>query len=321
MALLSSRTAIVALGLALLTFSTGTSHAQVAKPAPGGHIVLPVPSPNVLTEGCKTLAPSDIADQWTLPQTMMDDFRNFDPAHTRWTLAYYRPRDPAAAHTHDLNDEQQIYVDPSYGGSSYRPFGINPFENRNGRLNIIAKPLPPTLKPLAYNREYSSGMLQSHDFFSQLYGYFEAAIQIPAGQAMWPAFWLVPTDGSTPPELDVLESLGHKPEEIYSTQHWNYKDPKNGHLECKRVIPDATNRSVVYGVLWTPEMIVYYTDRVPVQAIRTHPTMIRPMYLILNLAVGGKWPGKISPQTPTEGRMAIDWVAAYRVEDSPNGAR
>ena len=246
---------------------------------------------------------------------MFDDFHDFNPATTRWSMAYYRPRDPVAAHTHDLNDEQQLYADPAYAGSSDHALGLNPFEHRDGKFAIVARKLDPATKPFAYGREYSSGMLQSRNFFSQIDGYFEASSQIPAGKAIWPAFWLVPTNGSTPPELDVLESLGHKPDEIYSTLHWNYQDPKNGHQECKRVVSGATTRSVIYGVLWTPEMIVYYTDRVPVQMVRNHPSMRKPMYVILNLAVGGNWPGKIGPDTPAEARMIIDWVAAYQLNE------
>ena len=261
-----------------------------------------------LSTDCNVVRPQ-LAAPIELKRTFYDDFHDFNPERTRWTLHYERPNNPGAAHTHDFTDEQQIFTDPSYPGTADRPLGLNPFRIENDHLSIVARKIDENLLPFVYGRRYFSGLLQSHEFFSQLYGYFEASIQIPAGQGFWPGFWLVPEDGPTPPELDILEALGDHADVIYSTVHWNYKDPK-GTLVCKRVIPDSATRSVIYGVLWTPEIIVYYTDRVPVLAIRT-PPMPRAMYFIFDLNVGGQWPGKISDRTPAEGRMAIDWVAAY----------
>jgi beta-glucanase (GH16 family) len=317
----SLRALVATLALCAVCGAAPGAFAQIAKPRPGQPLVLPAPAPSVVVDGCKTLEPSDATTKLTLPQTMFEDFHDFDPAHTRWSLAYYRPNDPVAAHTHDMTDEQQIFVDPSYAGSADHALGLNPFELVDGKLNIVARRLPDDLRSVLYNRVYSSGLLHSREFFSQLYGYFEASIQIPAGQALWPAFWLIPTHTPTPPELDILESLGHKPHEVYSTLHFNYRDPKNGHIECRHNIPDATKRSVVYGALWTPDMVVYYIDRVPVRVVRAHPTMRKPMHLILNLAVGGNWPGKVSDATPPEARMIVDWVAGYSVKETPPGAR
>lgn len=303
---LSARLLLASVGTTLLA---NAATAEPRLPPPPANMAVTAPEPTSLGANCNAVSPTTATRSVALRQTFFDDFHNFDPANTGWTLYYNRPHDPVAARTHDNNEEQQVYVDAGYAGTAGRPLGINPFSFEKGRLAITAHKLDDETKSYLHGRPYASGMLQSRRLLSQLYGYFEASIQIPAGRAMWPAFWMVPTD-TTPPELDILESLGHRPEEIYSTLHWNYKDPK-GHTECKRVIPDATKRSVVYGVLWTPEMIVYYTDRVPVQAVLTHPTMRRPMYMLINLAVGGKWPGPVTAETPREARMIVDWVAAY----------
>lgn len=284
-------------------------------PPPPLALYLRTPELASLQPGCNQLELASIKGKTALRRTFFDHFHDFDPEHTRWELAYDRPGDSVAAHTHDYNGEQEVYVDPTYRGTADRPLGINPFSLEGGHLVITARRLDDKMKSLLHGRLYSSGMLQSSAFFRQTYGYFEASIRIPEGLALWPAFWMVPATRPSPPELDILEVLGQEPQEIYSTLHWNYRDPKNGHIECKRVVPNSAERSVVYGVLWTPEMIVYFTDRVAVQAIRTHPILRVPMYLILNLAVGGSWPGPVTAETPAEARMVVDWVAAYRLAE------
>lgn len=305
------RLGVIIAAFLVLCCSADSASAQPVLPLPPLALSLATPDATALQPGCNLLAPNSLTSRTALVRTFFDDFHDFEPGHTRWLLTYNSPGDPVAGHTHYNSAEQQVYVDPSYSGTAGQPLGINPFSFENGHLVIAAHRLDDQMRSVLHGRLYSSGMLQSSALFTQTYGYFEASIQIPEGLGLWPAFWMVPATRHSPPELDIIEILGRTPQDIYSTLHLNYNDPKNGRIGCKRQEPATTRRSVMYGVLWTPEVIVYFTDRVPAQAIRSDPSMRVPMFLILNLAEGGPWPGPVTPETPVDARMVVDWVAAY----------
>ena len=109
------------------------------------------------------------------------------------------------------NGEQQIYVDPRYGGRSTTPLGLDPFKIRDGVLSIVASRTPPALKSVLFNNDYVSGILTTQSSFSQKFGYFEIRSKIPVGIGVWPAFWLLADDGGWPPEIDVMKGAGSGP--------------------------------------------------------------------------------------------------------------
>src|SRR5260370_26740557 len=79
------------------------------------------------------------------------------------------------------NGEQQIYVDPRYGGRATTPLGLDPFKIRDGVLSIVATRTPPALKSVLFNNEYVSGILTTQSRLSQKYGYFQIRSKIPVG--------------------------------------------------------------------------------------------------------------------------------------------
>lgn len=142
--------------------------------------------------------------------------------------------------------------------------------------------------------DYLSGRLATHRSFSQTYGYFEAEMKLPAGRGLWPAFWLLPLSGAWPPEIDVVEVLGHAPKTVFQTLHW--ADPpgagpdhhKSNHFQGDDF--DSSTGYHRYGVLWTPEKVEFFLDGAHTRTFATPPDMHQPFYMIVNLAVGGSWP-------------------------------
>jgi beta-glucanase (GH16 family) len=142
---------------------------------------------------------------------------------------------------------------------------------------------------------YSTAVINTCGKFSQTYGYWEARVQFPASangaaNGIWPAFWLVPTDFSWPPEIDIMEWLGVQTTTDYMTLHYG---PASAPLSADGFFT-GTNLSSGFhtlGMLWTPASITWYVDGV--QEFRTTvgiPTT--QMYIILNNDTGG-WNGNV----------------------------
>src|SRR5215212_4564284 len=91
--------------------------------------------------------------------------------------------------------------------------------NCNGILNITASQTAPLIAPYIGNAQYTSGMINSYHQFSQTYGYFEMRAELPQGQGLWPAFWLLRVDGQLSSEIDIMEQIGSRPDLRYSSVH------------------------------------------------------------------------------------------------------
>ncbi len=195
------------------------------------------------------------------------------------------------------NGEHEFYSDSSVG--------VNPFSLQNGALDITATPGGPAAD--------TSGLITTEKSFSQTYGYFEMRAQLPQGQGMWPAFWLLPSDKSWPPELDPLEAFGQTNAngEGGSNQYHigmisGNSGQSNGSWET--VPANIYTGYHTYGVDWEPDHVTYYFDGQQVAQFNTPSDMNKPMYMLANLAVGGNWPG---PEGSETAHMMIDYIRAY----------
>lgn len=251
-----------------------------------------------------------------LTETFRDDFDDFDPLGGRWRTHYnHNPGSYWQSRTLEPNEESQIYVDPDYTGSGRTPLGLNPFSISDGVLSIRAEPVPEALRATLHGFPYMSGMLNSTGTFTQLHGYFEIRARLPAGQGVWPAFWLL-RPGMWPPEIDVMEYLGGRPTTIHSTVHWT-EDGENRNTGCKIERDDPTAAFHSYGVLWRTEDLTFYIDRIPVGRVASKPGLVRPMYMLANLAIGGRWGGDPDATTPFPAEYQIDWIVAYALAPAP----
>ena len=216
------------------------------------------------------------------------------------------------------NGEQQIYVDPRYGGRTLTPLGLDPFKVQDGVLSIVASRTPPALKTVLFDNEYVSGILTTQSRFSQKYGYFEIRSKVPVGTGVWPAFWLLADDGGWPPEIDVMEGRGERPDDLVMTTHWRSR-PAGAVESCgfDFSLPGASSTFHDYGVLWTPDRLVYYIDRKPVSDIKVPIGFNDPMYMIVNLAMGSKYfqgVGVVDGESPPSIGFEIDRISAYQID-------
>ncbi|XYD12053.1 family 16 glycosylhydrolase (plasmid) [Methylobacterium sp. NMS12] len=211
-----------------------------------------------------------------------------------------------------FNQEQQWYVRADQPGGSALP---SPFSVHDGILSITAAPSDPSRLHDLGDQPYTSGMINTFHSFSQTYGYFEMRAELPAGQGYWPAFWLLPEDGSWPPEIDVMEMLGHDPGTLYTTVHSLAPGQTPGNHTMSQGISNVADMSGgyhTYGVDWQPDTLTFYFDGQEIYRTPTPAGLDKPMYMIANLAVGGSWPGDVDATTPFPAQMNIDYMRAYQ---------
>ena len=206
------------------------------------------------------------------------------------------------------NNELQWYIDANYAPTS----SVHPFSVDNGVLTITAAQASADIKPLINNYDYTSGLLTTHDTFSQTYGYFEMRADLPENAGAWPAFWLLPEDGSWPPELDVVEMYGQNPNSLLMTAHTNQTGQHT--TVGSTVNVSNTDGFHTYGLLWTPDKLVWTYDGVQVAEAATPSDMHKPMYMLVDLAIGGQ-AGAPPDHLATPAEMKIDYIRAYTLDD------
>ena len=175
--------------------------------------------------------------------------------------------------------------------------------------------------------QYSSARLVTKGKFDYKTGRFEARIRIPAGQGMWPAFWMLgnnidqvgwPTCG----EIDIMENIGREPSIVHGTIHGPGYSGGNS-IGAQYTLPNGQRFSDdyhIYKVEWEPNAIRWYVDgniyqtRTPSSLpAGTNWVYDHPFFLILNVAVGGGWPGNPNQTTVFPQMMLIDYVRVYKL--------
>jgi hypothetical protein len=171
---------------------------------------------------------------------------------------------------------------------------------------------------------WHSGLLSSMDRdgpgqhgFAQRYGYFEMKAILPTGPGTWPAFWLIGVDKkTTSSEIDVVEYYGESDVYFHSVEHlWKNGADIMPRDHMQRVTPDLLSRQFnTYGVLIEPDTTSFYFNRNLIWSTPTPPEYRQPMYLLVNLAIGGGWPydDLQSPQI-----MNVQYIRAYQKPAKP----
>ncbi|HEV2531509.1 family 16 glycosylhydrolase [Phenylobacterium sp.] len=221
------------------------------------------------------------------------------------------------------NGEQEWYINANYGPTS----SVHPWTVDNGILTLTAQKADPSIAgDLGYAKygslgayQYTSGLIETNHSFTQTYGYFEMKAQLPAGQGLWPAFWLMPANGAWPPELDVVEALGRDTSTIYTTVH---TEETGAHTQQALAtnVGDWSAGYHTYAVDWEADKVTFFYDNKPIYQVDTPADMHGPMYMIANLAMGGGWAGSVDASTPPVAQMNIDYIRAWSSNPYADGA-
>jgi beta-glucanase (GH16 family) len=170
--------------------------------------------------------------------------------------------------------------------------------------------------------KYTSGIITTSKLYDEetpyrfLFqnGYVEMRAKVPQGKGLWAAFWMLPPEGQWPPEIDVMEILGHDTDTVH--MHYHYEDEYGRHRSSggKWTGPDFADNWHTYAVSWEPGSIRWFVDGVERRTAFTDTRYIAAerMYLLLNLQVGGSWPGSPDSTTPFPSDYEIDYVRVWQ---------
>ena len=196
-----------------------------------------------------------------------------------------------------------------------------------GHLVITARAEPPTTPYGCWygTCRYTSARLTTKGLFSQAYGRFEARIRIPRGQGLWPAFWMLganidqvgwPRSG----EIDIMENIGREPHDAHGTLHGPGYSGASG-IGRSSVLGSSAfaDDFHVFTVAWQPDEIAWYVDGLRYHSVAPGQlpaggtwVFDRPFFLLINVAVGGAWPGDPDSTTTFPQTMIVDYVRVYR---------
>ncbi|MCG2711176.1 MAG: family 16 glycosylhydrolase [Candidatus Omnitrophica bacterium] len=238
----------------------------------------------ILTNSCFAASPTVPAKQQGWYLTWHDEFEGNRLDESKWRI-----EDAAFAKNNELQyyTPEDVFI-------------------RDGMLVLRSR------KNVIGGCEYSSGLVETRGKFAQQYGRVEIRAQLPKGKGVWPAHWMLPASCQWPPEIDIMEVLGHQPHVMYMTVHWGtWQDrKKKGSLF---IGPDFSNDFHEFAIEWDNDSITWFVDgtkRLEISEYVPH----EPFYIILNTAIGGDWPGKPNRRTLFPQYHNIDYVRVYAKE-------
>uniref|UniRef100_T1JF06 GH16 domain-containing protein n=1 Tax=Strigamia maritima TaxID=126957 RepID=T1JF06_STRMM len=228
-----------------------------------------------------------------------DEFDGQSIDRTKW--AYYTGKAPNNELEQYTNRTENVFVE-------------------NGNLVLKA------IKEIYNGHNFTSGEIYSQYKGDFLYKTVKVRAKLPYGRGVWPAIWMLPTyykhgPGIASGEIDILELLGDKPNKMYSTCHygktWTDRDSKSSNYSLPH--GDFSDDFHVFSMKWSPDLIRIFVD--DVQIINFRPSDVPKkytypfddyFYIILNVAVGGNWPGSPDASTVFPQVMLIDYVRVYK---------
>ena len=173
--------------------------------------------------------------------------------------------------------------------------------------------------------QYTSARLQTLGLFEQAYGRIEARIQIPRGQGMWPAFWMLGNDISgvgwpACGEIDIMENIGREPDTVHGSMHGPGYSAGNAPT-ASFALPNGASFADdfhLFAIEWEPDVVRFYVDDTLYETqtssdLPAGTTWVfdHPFFLLLNVAVGGSWPGDPDATTVFPQTMLVDYVRVY----------
>jgi beta-glucanase (GH16 family) len=247
------------------------------------------------------------------------------PQPAGWTLSWTDEFDAGSR----LDESRWVY---DLGGGGWGNQELQTYTSRADNATLRDGALVITARAERFTgsdgiaRDYTSARLKTKDRFAQTYGKFEARLQVPRGQGIWPALWMLGADIDAVNwpqcgEIDIMENIGREPATIHGTLHGPGYSGGNA-LGAAASNADGAPFAATFhtfAVEWEPGEIRWYLDGR--QYFSRKPSDLpagarwvfdHDFFLLLNVAVGGVWPGNPDATTTFPQEMKVDYVRVYR---------
>jgi len=180
------------------------------------------------------------------------------------------------------------------------------------------------------NRNYTSARMKTQGLHAWQYGRIEARMKLPYGQGIWPAFWMLGTSIQQRPwpgsgEIDIMEYIGRDPNRIHGTVHGPGYSGGGGIGNHINMPAGSVNENFhVYAIEWEENEIRWYVDdeqyfSLTSDAVRGEWVFNQPFFILINLAIGGAWPGYPNETTVFPQFLLVDYVRVYQRPDGIAG--
>lgn len=204
----------------------------------------------------------------------------------------------------------------------YRPDNVTV---ENGHLVITAK------KETYSGKNYTSARIRTINKGNWKYGRFEFRIKLPFGKGIWSAIWMMPTDNvyggwAASGEIDIVEHLGHEPNKVHGTLHYGGPWPQNTHSGVPNTLQEGTfaDDFHLFALEWEEGIIKWFVDdslyQIQTSWYSTNGELPAPFdrrfHLLINVAVGGNWPGNPDATTTFPQMLEVDYVRVYQQRDT-----
>ena len=195
---------------------------------------------------------------------------------------------------------------------------------KDGKLHIVAR------DEIYEESIFTSARIRTIHKGDWRYGKFEIRAKMPIGQGIWPAIWMMPTDNvyggwAASGEIDIMEYLGHEPHRVHGTLHYGGESPNNVHTGTHYDLPSGTFHEDfhTFTLEWEYGEMRWYVNGEHYQTQNDWYTERHPFpapfdqrfHMILNVAVGGNWPGYPDHTTEFPQEMVIDYVRVYEFSE------
>ena len=238
-----------------------------------------------------------------------------------WSDEFDQPRLNPERWFFESGDGSQ-YGNTGWGNNELQWYLPDSAEVVNGRLILTARREP------ANGKDFTSARISTVNRFAFRYGRIEARMRLPGGQGLWPAFWLLPQDKAyggwaASGEIDVVEAVnlgGSGDNNIVGSLHFGGSFPDNTSSGNEYLVAtDVKSEFHVYAIEWDAAEIRWYVDSTLFSVQNSWWTSAadfpapfdQPFYILINIAVGGDWPGNPVPTTVFPVSMEVDYVRVY----------
>jgi hypothetical protein len=174
-------------------------------------------------------------------------------------------------------------------------------------------------KELSGVRDYSSARIISKDKKTFTYGRIDIRAKLPKGQGIWPALWMLGNNISqigwpACGEIDIMELLGHEPQKVYGTIHWGPQGGSSIHIGGNFSLTNGffSDSFHVFSLKWEQNQLITLVDNVPFFTGAKSDPFDKPFFFIMNVAVGGNWPGNPDGTTLFPQRMIVDYIKVFQ---------